>query len=72
MLNLDRLKAQPVLFRGKSSMNVTVFLNILLLVFVSFLALFEGNSFGSMFNGIAGALVTFLWIVCSEVEYARN
>ena len=53
-------------------MNKTVFLNILLLVFVSFFALFEGNSFGSMFNGIAGALVTFLWIVCSEVKDARN
>ena len=51
-------------------MNKTVFLNILLLVVVSFVALFEGNTFGSMFNGISGALVTLMWIACKEVEYA--
>lgn len=47
-------------------------LNIIAMIYLSILAEIAGEHFNAVFGGLAGAFLSFLWILSKEVKHARN
>lgn len=56
----------------KKIYHIFMALNIIAMIYLSILAEITGEHFNAVFGGLAGAFLTFLWIIGTKVKYARN
>lgn len=54
----------------KKGFHIFMALNISAIIYFSILAEITGEHFNAVFFGLAGAFLTFLWIISPKVKYA--